>query len=280
MDRTRAQRAAALLVIVATAVGGPAPATAGPPRTGVRLSVDRATLPITTGQCNGGQLLVRLTNRGPAPVYADAVLTAPEHLHLPRRLISTWLPAGYTRTVPVAVSAPTGTPTGTYAVQVTSGEQRVAVPVVVSPARPSANLARTAARVAASSSRTGFPVCGAVDGDADPAHWGDGTGWADGTGRQWPDWYELTWSSLQQPTRVTVTTVDSAPYPTARYGLRDWDVQLATAAGWRTVAEVRGTTAATVTSTFPAQRTGALRIVTHAANGLNDQSRIVELTVS
>ncbi|GAA3933240.1 hypothetical protein [Actinoplanes auranticolor] len=279
MDRTRAHRAAALLVIAATALCGPAPATAGPSRSGVRLSVDRATLPIT-GQCNGGELRVRLTNRGPAPVYADAVLTAPAALHLPRRLISTWLPAGYTRTVPVAVSAPAGTPTGTYTVSVTSGEHRVAVPVVVSPARPSADLARSAVRVSASSSRTGFPVCGAVDGDADPAHWGHGTGWADGTGRQWPDWYELTWSGPRQPARVTLTTVGSAQFPTARYGLRDWDVQLATAAGWRTVAAVRGNTAVTVTSTFPRQRTGALRIVTHAANGLNDQSRIVELSVS
>ncbi|MEU8616174.1 hypothetical protein AB0C29_50160, partial [Actinoplanes sp. NPDC048791] len=110
MDRIRAHRAAALLAVVATAVCGPAPATAGPPRTGVRLSVGPETLPITTGQCNGGQLLVRLTNSGRTPVYADAVITAPEALHLPRRLISTWLPAGYTRTVPVAVSAPAGTP--------------------------------------------------------------------------------------------------------------------------------------------------------------------------
>ncbi|MGW4948320.1 hypothetical protein ACWEOZ_42785 [Actinoplanes sp. NPDC004185] len=280
MDHTRAHRAAALLTAVVTAVCGPSPATAGPSRTGVRLSVGPASLPITTGQCNGGQLLLRLTNSGRTPVYADAVLTAPEALHLPRRLISTWLPAGYTRTVPVAVSATTGTPAGRYTVRVASGAQRAAVPVAVSPARPTTDLARSAARATASSSRTGFPVCGAVDGDADPAHWGTGTGWADGTGRQWPDWYALTWSRPQQLTRVTVTTVGSPQYPTARYGLRDWDVQLATHTGWRTVAEVRGNTARTVSSTFPRHPSSALRLVTLAANGLNDQSRIVELAIS
>ena len=280
MDHNPVHRLAALLAIVAVAMCGSAPAVAAePPAAAVLLTVDPQALPVTTGQCNGGQLLVRLTTRGPAPVYADAVVTASEALHLRRRLISTWLPAGYTRTVGVPVVAATGTPAGAYAVSVTSGEQRIDVPVAVSPPGPSANLARSAARVSASSSRAGFLVCGAVDGDADPAHWGYGTGWADGTGRQWPDWYQLSWDTPQRLSRVDIATVNSAEFPTARYGLRDWDVQLATAGGWRTVAEVRGNTAATVGSTFPAQQTDALRIVTYAANSANDQSRIVELTV-
>lgn len=279
MDHSTARRlAAVLLALAAAAMCGPAPAAAAEPA-GVRLTVEPGTLPITTGQCNGGQLLVRLTNHGTAPVYADAVLTAPDALRLPRRLISTWLPAGYTRTVPVAVSAATGTPAGTYPVAVTSGAQRVDVPVSVSAPRPSPELSRSASRVSASSSRAGYLVCGAVDGDADPAHWGHGTGWADGTGRQWPDWYQLQWDTPQRLSRVDLATVDSAEFPTARYGLRDWDVQLAVAGGWRTVVQVRGNTAATVSSTFPAQLADTLRIVTYAANGANDQSRILELTV-
>jgi len=279
MDHKPAHRLAALLAIVAVTVCGAAPAAADPPAAGVRLTVDPQTLPIATGQCNGGRLLVRLTNTGPAPVYADAVVTASEALHLPRRLVSTWLPAGYTRTVAIPVVAATGTTAGAYAVAVTSGEQRVDVPVTVALPPPSPNLARFAARVSASSSRAGFLVCGAVDGDADPTHWGNGTGWADGTGRQWPDWYQLTWDTPQRLSRVDIATVNSAEFPTARYGLRDWDVQLATAGGWRTVASVRGNTAATVSSTFPAQLADTLRIVTYAANTANDQSRIVELTV-
>jgi hypothetical protein len=267
---------AALLAVAACLMSG----AADPSDAEVRLSVEPGTLPIATGQCNAGQLLVRLGNPGPTPVYADAVLTAAEALHLPRRLISTWLPPGYTRTVAVSVGAATGTPSGTYAVRVSSGEQAVDVPVQVSPPQPSPNLARSAARVSVSSSRAGYLRCGAVDGDSDPAHWGRGTGWADGTGRQWPDWYQLSWATPQQIRRVDIATVNSAEFPTDRYGLRDWDVQVATADGWRTVAEVRGNTAATRSSTFPAQQTDALRIVTRAANGVNDQSRIVELTVS
>lgn len=292
MDRTTAHRAAvrsrrgrahrrvaALLAILACAVCGSTPAAADPPAAELRLTVEPDTLPIATGQCNAGQLLVRLTNRGPAPVYADAVLTASDALHLPRRLISTWLPAGYTRTVPVTVGAPTGTPAGTYAVRVASGDQQANVQVTVASPRPSINLTRSAARVSASSSRAGYLVCGAVDGDADPTHWGHGTGWADATGRQWPDWYQLNWDTPQQLSRVDIATANSAEFPTERYGLRDWDVQVATADGWRTVVEVRGNTAATVSSTFPTQRTDTLRIVAYAANGANDQSRIVELTV-
>jgi hypothetical protein len=292
MDRTTAHRAsapcrrgrihrrtAALLALVACAVCGSTPAAADPPAAESSLTVEPDTVAIATGQCNAGQLLVRLTNRGPVPVYADAVLSASDALHLPRRLISTWLPVGYTRTVPVTVSAPSGTPAGTYAVRVTSGEQQADVPVTVSRPRPSPDLTRSAARVSASSSRAGYLVCGALDGDADPAHWGHGTGWADATGRQWPDWYQLSWDTPQQLSRVDIATVDSAEFPTERYGLRDWDVQLATADGWRTVVKVRGNTAATFSSTFPTQRTDTLRIVTYAANGANDQSRIVELTV-
>jgi hypothetical protein len=281
MDRTTVDRAAAaLLAVVAFAVCGSTPAAAAdPPAAELQLTVEPDTLSIATGQCNAGQFLVRLTNRGPDPVYADAVLTASDTLHLPRRLISTWLPAGYTRTVPVTVSAATGTPAGTYAVRVASGDQKADVPVTVSPPQPSPNLTGSAARVSASSSRAGYLVCGAVDGDADPTHWGHGTGWADATGRKWPDWYELKWDSPQQLSRVDIATVNSAEFPTERYGLRDWDVQVPTADGWRTVVEVRGNTAATFSSTFPTQPTDTLRIVTYAANGANDQSRIVELAV-
>lgn len=243
------------------------------------LSVHPGTLPITTGPCNGGRLQVELTNTGGHPAYADAVLAASGELHLQRRLISTWLPAGHTSTVPVSVSAATGTPAGTYRVRLTGGPEPVTVPVTVTPPEPTADLARLATQVDASSSRAELPLCGALDGDADPGHWGHGTGWADGTGRQWPDWYQLTWATPQKVSRVDVVTLGSAAFPAARYGLRDWDVQVGTAAGWQTVAEVRGNLASTVSTSFPARTTGTVRVVTLAANGRDDQSRIVELAV-
>jgi hypothetical protein len=243
------------------------------------LGVHPGTLPITTGPCNGGRLQVELTNTSGRPAYVDAVLAASGELRLQRQLISTWLPAGHTSTVPVSVSAPAGTPAGTYHVRLTGGPEPLTVPVTVVPPVPTADLARLATQVDASSARAELPLCGALDGDADPSHWGHGTGWADGTGRQWPDWYQLTWATPQTVSRVEVVTLGSAAFPAARYGLRDWDVQIGTAAGWHTVAEVRGNTKAEVSTTFPARITGTLRLVTLAANGLDDQSRIVEMAV-
>jgi hypothetical protein len=267
-------RFAAILAAAAMAVPVPAP-----PVNALILTVRPGSLPIATGQCNGGRLLVGLTNGSGRAIYANAVITAAGALHLQRTLISTWLPAGHTSTVPVSISAATGTPAGTYRVQLTGGPQPLTVPVTVSPPAPTPNLARLASQVDASSIRAEYPVCGALDGDANPADWGHGTGWADGTGRQWPDTYQLTWPTPQAVSRVDLTTVNSAQYPTSKYGLRDWDIQIGTVGGWQTVAEVRGNVTATVSSGFPAQLTDKLRIVTYAANGLNDQSRIVELAV-
>jgi hypothetical protein len=258
-----------LAAFTAAAVTVPATAPAGT----LLLAARPGTLPIATGPCNGGRLLVDLTNGGDHPIYADAVITASAELHLQRRLISTWLPAGYTSTVPVSISAPTGTPAGTYHVRLTGGPEPLTVPVTVTPPVPTADLARLATQVDASSSRAEAPLCGALDGDADPAHWGHGTGWADQTGHQWPDWYQLTWATPQKVSRVEIVTATSN-------GLRDWDVQTGSAEGWQTVAEVRGNTAAKVSSSFAPRLTGTLRIVTHAANGLDDLSRIVELSVS
>ncbi|MEU4425892.1 discoidin domain-containing protein [Actinoplanes sp. NPDC024001] len=251
-----------------------------PPGPVVRVSVEPGAVAITTGQCNGVELDVRLTNAGAEPVYADARLAAADVLHMPRRAISTWLPPGYTRTVPVAVSAPTGTAPGVYLVRVTGAGQRVEVPVTVSPPSPSPDLTRSVSRVNASSYRAGLLPCGALDGDADPARWWKGTGWADSTGKEWPDWLQLRWAAPQTVSRVTVTTVDSAEFPVAQFGLRDWDVQVAGPGGWQTVAAVRGNTAVTVTSDFAPRVTTEVRILTHAANGTNDWSRITEVAVS
>jgi hypothetical protein len=277
--------AAALLLALAATSTPPArattpepPAPTGPaPR--ARLTVEPGALPITTGQCNGGRLQVKLTNPGPEPIYATARLGASDLLHLPRRLISTWLPPGYTRTVPVTVSAATGTAPATYLVRVISKDQRIEVPVTVTPPAPSPDLTRSVSRVNASSYRAGLLPCGALDGDADPAHWWKGTGWADGTGKEWPDRLRLKWATPQTVSSVRVTTTDSAEFPAAQFGLRDWDIQVAGPDGWQTVAAVRGNAAAAVTSTFPPRRTTQLRIVTHAANGNNDWSRIAELQV-
>ncbi|WP_328470667.1 discoidin domain-containing protein [Actinoplanes sp. NBC_00393] len=224
-------------------------------------------------------MTVKLTNPGRAALYAEARLAPAGPLHLPRRLISTWLPPGYTRTVPVTISAAAGTAPGTYSIRVTDTGQQLKMPVTVSAPAPHPNLARSASKVTASSLRAGLLPCGAFDGDTDPTHWWNGTGWADGTPRTWPDWLRLTWPAPQLISQVEVATVDSSEYPAHRFGLRDWDIQVATPGGWETVAAVRGNTAATTRSTFAPRRAAELRILTHAANGGNDWSRILELTV-
>ncbi|KUL31915.1 discoidin domain-containing protein [Actinoplanes awajinensis] len=226
------------------------------------VSVDPGALAITTGQCNGSDLVVRMTNDGPEPIYADAFLEAPAALHLPRKMISSWLPPGYTRSVPVAVRAATGTPAGVYHVRV-SGKD---VPVTVREPEPSADLMRLASRVSASSARAGSGACAAIDGD--PA-----TMWNDGTGKRWPDWWQMSWDRAQVVGKVEVVT-------TASWGLRDWDVQVDAGAGWSTVASVRGNVAVRNLSIFPSLRVKSVRIVTLAGNTVNDQSRLVEVIVS
>lgn len=260
----RLTAAAALLLIT-----GPAPAPAG-------FSVAPARLAIVTGQCNGGDLQVKVRNPHRKPIYARVVLKGGEGLHLPRRLIETWLPPGYSRTVPVTVSAVTA---GDYTVRVTSGADRLSIPVTVTAPVPSQDLVRTASRVTASSARAGLLACGAVDGDADPARWRKGTGWADATGREWPDWLAVAWDEPQRIAAVDLVTVDSAEFPVGGFGLRDWDVQVRAGDGWETVTRVRGNTRATVRSTFAPRRTTEMRIMTYAANGTNDWSRIVEIRV-
>jgi hypothetical protein len=239
-----------------------------PPPAPVHLTVDPQTLPLTTGQCNARNLSVRLTNTTDQPVYADAELSAPGALHLQRALVSTWLPPGHTTSTPVRVSAATGTPPGAYRVTVTSGDQHVEVPVTVTAPPPGAALARRAARVTATSFRAMNPVCAGADGDL-------ATYWGDATNRSWPDRYQLDWDTGIVPGRVEVHTV-----PAERGGLRDWDVQIWSGDAWQTVGRVRGNTATSRTSTFTPQPTRAVRIVTLAGNGVNDQSRITEVTLS
>jgi hypothetical protein len=247
---------AALLCVLLPASPAPDP---------VDLTVNPRSLPVTTGPCNARNLSVRLANTSDQPVYADAALTASDALHLQRTLVSTWLPAGYTRAVPVRVGAATGTPPGDYMIRVSSGDQHTEVPVTVTAPAPTAGLTPRATEVTAASFRAANPICAAADGD--PA-----TFWSDGTNRYWPDWYQLDWRTPVTVSRVEVATP-------AEGGLRDWDVQV-WAGGWQTVASVRGNTATARSSAFPARPTTAVRILTLAANGVNDLSRIAELTVS
>jgi hypothetical protein len=274
-----------LALLVTAMVAVPAYAMAGPgdrpAQPGVRVSVatDPTTLAIGTGQCSGGQFTAKLTNTGPDPVYADANLAASPELSLQRTMISTYLPAGYTRDVAIPFTSQLGTAAGTYEVTLSTATSSATLPVSVAPAAadPTGDLARSASRISASSTHAGYPVCGAVDGDTDSAHWSTTTGWNDGSSKVWPDWFEVDWTTARTVGRVDLYTLNSAKYAAAKYGLRDWDVQVLTGGQWQTVTSVRGNTVGMVSSTFTPVQTTALRITTLAGNGANDYSRIVEL---
>ncbi|SDS61350.1 hypothetical protein [Actinoplanes derwentensis] len=237
------------------------------PAEAVRLTVDPSSLMVITGRCNARDLAVRMTNTSEIPVYADAILSASPALHLQRQRITTWLPPGQTRTVPVRVSAPSSSSDIAGEVIVTSGTQRVTVAVTVTGPSSGADLTSRATRVTASSFRAAGPVCAGADGD--PATW-----WIDGTNRVWPDHYEVAWATPFHPCRVVVGTL-----PATQGGLRDWDVQIWSDETWLTVDTVRENTATTRTSTLPPIPTTAVRIRTLAANGADDQSRITDLLV-
>ncbi|TDD55837.1 hypothetical protein E1286_03595 [Nonomuraea terrae] len=270
---------AALAVFMAAPAYASAPGHGKPPREpAVQVSIGSPELDIATGQCAGAPITVQLTNPGEQAVYADATLSAPDDLVLQRTMISTYLPAGYTAKVSVPVMAPLETEPGTYPVKVSAGRSTATASIAVTATAPdpSGNLARSASKVSASSVHSGYPLCGAVDGDTDSEHWGT-TGWNDGNSTIWPDWFELQWNQPQTVGRVALHTLNSTRYPVARYGLKDWDVQTLVDGQWKTIASVRGNSQGVVDTTFEPVQTNALRVLLLAGNGANDYSRIVEL---
>jgi F5/8 type C domain len=266
---------------------GPAAAASAPPggdTDGIRLSATPAELRVLAAPCGARSLDVGVRNERSTPVYADVLVTPDPLLDVSPEVISSYLPAGYELTVPVTVSAPSGGQAGegeiTLAVGRTGQGERIEVPVEVTspPQGPGANLALSAS-VTASSSHGTFPACGAIDGNANQDEWEVATGWNDGTAAVFPDWLAVEFDGPREVSRVVVHTLDSSRYPGARFGLKDWDVQVLDGAGdWQTVDSVRGNTTAPVTSTFTPVTTTSVRILALASNDAR-YSRILELEV-
>jgi hypothetical protein len=267
--RSRTVTLAATVLVLAGATSGSA--AAATPGGEVRLSVAQPALDLPALPCLGARVDATVQNLSSRPTYVDVLVTADAPLELPRRVLSTYLPAGYAGSLPVQVVAPAGTPAGDYELELRLDRQRVAVPVTVTAPHdgPQGNLA-LGERTAVSSVYTGFRACGPVDGDRDPAHWGTGSGWNDATLQQFPDTFEVR---LGAPTRVGRVDV----YTLTPGSLRDYDVQALVDGGWHTVDEVRGATCFLSASFFTPTVTDGLRIVVHAVNGVDDYSRILEL---
>lgn len=138
------------------------------------------------------------------------------------------------------------------------GDQQVSVPITVE-----SDWVRSATMSASSTTANSSPS-NLNTGNTDSGVWGGGGagGWNDNTSKTFPDWVVATWKDPVKLSKVDVYTLDSPTDPATKWGLRDYDVQVKTAAGdWRTVDEVRGSTVGTVTSTFAAVQTTAIRIL-------------------
>ncbi|TDD62525.1 hypothetical protein E1263_03550 [Kribbella antibiotica] len=266
------------VVLGAVAPVGPATADRSVQR-GLTLATDTAQVAVTPAPCSKAGFELRFGNSGKTAVYADAFLTAGTPLTLSRKLVSSYLPPGYTLKVPISVNAPRGTAPGSYSIEITAGDQKLTLPVQVgeSPTGTTGNLARYVPVSASSEHLPVYPACGAVDGDRDSEHWAKTTGWNDATRGNFPDWLQVTFDQPQSVGRVDLYTLDSKQYPAAAYGLKDWDVQAKVGGSWQTVAEVRGNAAGLKSSTFTPVTATAVRILTLASNEGLTYSRIVEL---
>lgn len=280
MRRPMAVVAAALLGIVAAGIMGPAAADRSVQH-GLTLATDVAQVAVTAVPCAKQGFELRFGNTGTTAVYADAFLDAAAPLTLSRKLVSSYLPPGYTLKVPIAVNAPRGTAPGNYTIQIKAGDQKLSLPVQVGepPTDNSGNLARFVPVSASSEHLPVYPACGAVDGDRDSEHWAKTTGWNDATKGNFPDWLQVTFDQPQSVGRVDLYTLDSKQYPAAEYGLKDWDVQAKVGDAWQTVAEVRGNLAGLNSSTFTPVTATAVRILALASNEGPTYSRVVELEV-
>lgn len=294
MSLPRSMPAAAAAVVAATLLVGATVTTGGaqeapegsarrPTRPEVEVSARPEQIEVVGLPCLPTTFTVGMTNPGDAAVYADTFVTADEPLEANRGVFSSYVPAGGTVTAPVQVTTARDTAPGSYGISLDAGHGEVQVPVEVRPIPPrgpGVNLA-LGEQAFASSTNGNFHVCGAVDGNRSSDDWNvpdrsRTTGWNDSTSGVFPDTYGVRFPEPTAVGRVDVLTLDSTRYPAARYGLRDWDVQVQVGGQWQTVAQVRGNVAGTVSSTFPAVTAEAVQVVALASND-GAYARIVEL---
>lgn len=105
--------------------------------------------------------------------------------------------------------------------------------------------------------------------------WG-ASGWHDATKGVFPDTYGVDFIQPTTIGRVVLQTLDSARYPAAVMGIRDFDIQVRSGTPWTTVGEVRGNVLGKVTVTFGPRAVDAVQLVSRDSND-HGYSRIVEL---
>jgi hypothetical protein len=275
------------VLALAAIVGGTVPAVAagpdgGPKGGSITMSVEPGPLDVLAASCGGKSLDIDISNKGSSGAFVDVFITPEKPLITSHDVISTYVPPNRDIVVRTQVTAPAGAAGGTYDIALRLGARgsraKTSVAVTPKPSGPGANLA-LGGPVTASSTHGNFSACGAVDGNTNSADWDTLTGWNDGTSRVWPDTFTVDFGGPQQFSRVVLYTLDSERYPAARYGLRDFDVQVMRDGEWATVQSVRGNTQGVREFALdPVVSTTSVRILALASNN-SDYSRIVELEV-
>ena len=158
-----------------------------------------------------------------------------------------------------------------------------------SPPTPSPDLANVAlasggAVASASSAYPGYPVGAVNDNQRSGAGWGNGGGWNDATGNDFPDWVQINFVGTKSIDRVVVYTLQdnygNPSEPTdsmtfSAYGIVDFSIQGWNGSAWVTLASVTGNNLVKRTVTFPAFSTDRVRV--HITKALNAWSRITEI---
>ncbi|MFI5694015.1 hypothetical protein ACIA58_19365 [Kribbella sp. NPDC051586] len=221
-----------------------------------------------------GKLTLGMTNTGRKATIADMRIAADDALTLSRHQFSSYLPVDQLVKAPLEITVPRGTAPATHDVDLTVGREHLKVPVVIKPVPARDNLL-LGEQAVASSTNGDMKLCGGVDGNTDSAQWG-ASGWHDATKGVFPDTYGVDFVQPTTVGRVVVQTLDSAKYPAAVMGIRDFDVQLRNDGVWTTVGEVRANTTGRLTFTFDPRPVDAVQLVIHDSND-HGYSRIIEV---
>ena len=137
---------------------------------------------------------------------------------------------------------------------------------------------------ASSTNGPGFPPGATIDNQRSGAGWGAGGGWNDASFGQFPDWLQVTFSSLRSIDRVVVYSVQDnylspvEPSDTmtfTKYGVTTFTVKGRSGSSWTVLGTITGNNRVKRTVTFPAFITDAIRI--EVGNGLAGYSRLVEV---
>lgn len=270
---------AALLAVVALPWGVSSASAHPKPKpsaANVVVSTDVQSLALEPFPCWKSLVSVFLENKGAQAVYADAWIDPSGPVQVSRKLISTYLPPGYTAHSTVTVWIPKGTPAGTWTITVHNDKTSSKITATSTGGDTGGDLARSAI-VTASSSHAGMPACNTADGNTDSELF-QSTAWFDSNARVWPDWIQYDFGDPTSVSRVELYMLDSKKYPAAGFALSAYDVQVRVNGDWVTVAQVRNNVQGHVVSTFPTVTTDAVRIMCLGAND-NFYSRIVETEI-